>query len=125
MSESIVTKELAVRAVVYGVEVKNTLLKKVDIAGKVYESTQLEEDVSGNIKIPSMTSAGYVKNDASGVLSGGNPIYISESNTNLPAVSGSCLLWFDPVNGWLKFRKKLEDADANVYVISLSDPIPE
>jgi hypothetical protein len=46
------------------------------------------------------------------------------SNTNLAAVSGVGLIWFDPVNGWLKFRKKSEDADANVYVISLSDPIP-
>ena len=47
------------------------------------------------------------------------------SNTNLPAVSGSGILWFDPINGWLKFRKKSEDSDPNVYVISLSDPLPE
>jgi hypothetical protein len=46
------------------------------------------------------------------------------STSNPPAISGAGLIWFDPVNGWLKFRKRSEDADANVYVINLSDPIP-
>ena len=49
---------------------------------------------------------------------------IRYSGTNPPAISGSGLIWFDNVNGWLKFRKRSEDADSNVYVISLSDPIP-
>jgi hypothetical protein len=41
---------------------------------------------------------------------------------NLSAVAGTGLIWFDTTTGWLKFRKRLEDADADVYVINLSDP---
>jgi hypothetical protein len=55
----------------------------------------------------------------------GEALIIAESAANLPAISGYPIIWFDPVNGWLKFRKKSEDNDHNVYVISLSDPIPE
>jgi hypothetical protein len=50
---------------------------------------------------------------------------IPYSSINLPAVSGVGLLWYDSVNNWLKFRRKSEDFDPNVYVISLSNPIPE
>ena len=50
---------------------------------------------------------------------------IPESNTNLPAVSGHPIIWFNPITGWLMFRKRSEDGDANVYEINLSDPIPD
>jgi hypothetical protein len=50
---------------------------------------------------------------------------IPYSGVNLPAIPGVGLLWFDPVNSQLKFRKKSEDSDPFIYVISLSDPIPE
>lgn len=46
-------------------------------------------------------------------------------NGNLAAVPSVGLIWFDYGPGWLKFRKKSEDNDPFVYVISLSDPIPE
>lgn len=50
---------------------------------------------------------------------------IPYSVANLAAISGVGLIWFDPVNSYLKFRRKSEDNDPNIYVISLSDAIPE
>ena len=69
---------------------------------------------SGLMKDASTTTLTYIP------VSG---IAIPYSNTNLPAISGVGLIWFDPVSGWLKFRKKSEDSDANIYAISLGDPI--
>ena len=75
-----------------------------------------------NIGVPAITTVKEMLDFLlSAVSSAGGVVY---STTNLPAVSGVGIFWFDSVNGWLKFRKKSEDSDPFVYVISLSDPIP-
>ena len=76
-----------------------------------------------NTEVPSITTVKQMLDYLlSAVTYSGGVVY---SSTNLPAVAGVGIFWFDPVTKGLKFRKKSEDSDANVYVISLSDPIPE
>ena len=102
MAETIVTQELAVRVGIPTAAPGGTIPAAGTILVKDSNTAQLTY-----VSAPMPTSN------------------VPYSNTNLPAVSGSGILWFDPINGWLKFRKKSEDSDHNVYVISLSDPIPE
>jgi hypothetical protein len=75
-----------------------------------------------NTGVPSVTTVKQMLDFLmSAVSTNGGIVY---SATNLSAVSGVGIFWWDTANGWLKFRKRAEDLDSNVYVISLSDPIP-
>ena len=100
-------------------------------------ATIVEQELAVRIGVPTAVPGGTIPAAGTILVKDSNttqltyesaPMPVSNipySNTNLSALSGYGRIWFDPVNGWLKFRKKSEDSDANVYVISLSDPIPE
>lgn len=56
---------------------------------------------------------------------GSSIIKVPYNSSNPVAISRYGQIWFDSERDWLMFRKRREDSDANVYAISLSDPIPE
>ena len=97
--------------------VTQELAQRVAISPATYPVGTIPPPGTTLVKDSNTTQLTYTSAPAAGSA-------IQYSSTNLPAAPGVGLIWFDPVAGYLKFRKRAEDGDANVYSIALSDAIP-